>query len=165
MHPFQLKDLKKYNRVDTLSYKTLSANKETAEKKWFVIDAEGQILGRMASKVAKILRGKYKTNFTPHADCGDYVIIINAGKVVMTGNKMTDREIFSHTGYPGGQKRISPSEMLAKDENSVVRHAVKGMNPKNKLVAAILKNCYIYKDSEHDKEAQKPKVLNLNDLK
>ena len=151
--------------MDTLSYKTLSANKETAEKQWFIIDAEGQVLGRMASKVAKILRGKYKTNFTPHADCGDYVIIINAGKVVMTGNKMTDREIFSHTGYPGGQKRISPSEMLAKDENSVVRHAVKGMLPKNKLGAAILKNCYIYKDSEHDKEAQKPKVLNLNDLK
>ena len=151
--------------MDTLSYKTLSANKETAEKQWFIIDAEGQVLGRMASKVAKILRGKYKTNFTPHADCGDYVIIINAGKIVMTGNKMTDREIFSHTGYPGGQKRISPSEMLAKDENSVVRHAVKGMLPKNKLGAAILKNCYIYKDSEHDKEAQKPKVLNLNDLK
>ena len=124
--------------MDTLSYKTLSANKETAEKQWFIIDAEGQVLGRMASKVAKILRGKFKTNFTPHADCGDYVIIINAGKIVMTGNKMTDREIFSHTGYPGGQKRISPSEMLAKDENSVVRHAVKGMLPKNKLGAAIL---------------------------
>ena len=151
--------------MDTLSYKTLSANKETAKKQWFIIDAEGQVLGRMASKVAKILRGKYKTNFTPHADCGDYVIIINAGKIVMTGNKMFDREIFSHTGYPGGQKRISPSEMLSKDENSVVRHAVKGMLPKNKLGAAILKNCYIYKDSEHDKEAQKPKVLNLKDLK
>ena len=151
--------------MDTLSYKTLSANKETAEKQWFVVDAEGQTLGRMASKVAKVLRGKYKTNFTPHADCGDYVIIINAGKIVMTGNKMNDRKIFSHTGYPGGQKRISPIEMLAKDENSVVRHAVKGMLPKNKLGAAILKNCYIYKDAEHDQEAQKPKVLNLNDLK
>ncbi len=151
--------------MDTLSYKTLSANKETANKEWFVVDAEGQTLGRMASKIAKILRGKYKTNFTPHADCGDYVIIINAGKIVMSGNKMEDRRIFSHTGYPGGQKRTSPAEMLAKDETSVVRHAVRGMLPKNKLGAAILKNCYIYAGAEHDQEAQKPKALNLNDLK
>lgn len=151
--------------MDTLSYKTLSANKETANKEWFVVDAEGQTLGRMASKVAKVLRGKYKTNFTPHADCGDYVIIINAGKVIMTGKKMTDRRIFSHTGYPGGQKRVSPSNMLAKDQTSLVRHAVKGMLPKNKLGAAILRNCYIYPDVEHDKQAQKPKELNLNNLK
>jgi large subunit ribosomal protein L13 len=151
--------------VDTLSYKTLSANKETANKQWFVVDAEGQTLGRMASKIAKVLRGKYKTNFTPHADCGDYVIILNAGKIVMSGMKMTDRQIFSHTGYPGGQKRISPIEMLAKDETSVVRHAVKGMLPKNKLGTAILRNCLIYAGAEHDQEAQKPKVLNLNDLK
>ena len=151
--------------MDTLSYKTLSANKETANKEWFVVDAEGQTLGRMASKIAKILRGKYKTNFTPHADCGDYVIIINSGKIAMSGNKMEDRRIFSHTGYPGGQKRTSPAEMLAKDETSVVRHAVRGMLPKNKLGAAILKNCYIYAGEEHDQEAQKPKALNLNDLK
>jgi large subunit ribosomal protein L13 len=151
--------------VDTLSYKTLSANKETADKQWFVIDAEGQTLGRMASKVAKVLRGKYKTNFTPHAECGDYVIILNAGKIVMTGMKMTDRKIFSHTGYPGGQKRISPIEMLAKDETSVVRHAVKGMLPKNKLGAAILRNCFIYAGADHDQNAQKPKALNLKDLK
>ena len=151
--------------MDTLSYKTLSANKETADKKWWVVDAEGQTLGRMASKVAKILRGKYKTNFTPHADCGDYVVILNAGKIVLSGNKMTDREIFSHTGYPGGQKRTTPTEMLAKDETSVVKHAIKGMLPKNKLGAAILKNCYIYAGAEHDQEAQKPKALNLNDLK
>ncbi|MEC7864061.1 MAG: 50S ribosomal protein L13 [Bacteroidota bacterium] len=151
--------------MDTLSYKTLSANKETAAKDWFIVDAEGQTLGRMASKVAKILRGKHKTNFTPHADCGDYVIILNAGKIVMSGKKMTDRAIFSYTGYPGGQKRVSPAEMLAKDETSVVRHAVRGMLPKNKLGAAILRNCYIYAGSEHDQEAQKPKALNLNDLK
>ena len=151
--------------MDTLSYKTLSANKETANKEWFIVDAEGQTLGRMASKIAKILRGKYKTNFTPHADCGDYVIIINAGKIIMSGNKMEDRRIFSHTGYPGGQKRTSPAEMLLKDQTSVVKHAVRGMLPKNKLGAAVLKNCYIYAAAEHDKEAQKPKVLNLNDLK
>ena len=151
--------------MDTLSYKTLSANKETANKVWFVVDAEGQTLGRMASKVAKVLRGKYKTNFTPHADCGDYVIVINAGKIVMTGKKMEDRRIFSHTGYPGGQKRISPAEMLAKNETSVVKHAIRGMLPKTKLGAAILKNCYIYAGAEHDQEAQKPTTLNLNDLK
>jgi len=151
--------------VDTLSYKTLSANKATAEKKWFVVDAENQIVGRLASKVAKILRGKYKTNFTPHADCGDYVIIINASKAVMTGNKMEKREIFRHTGYPGGQKRISPQEMLQKDETSVLRHAVRGMLPKNKLGRAILKNCFIYGSSNHNHEAQKPIALNLNDLK
>ena len=151
--------------MDTLSYKTLSVNKESANKKWWVVDVEGQILGRCASKIAKVLRGKYKTNYTPHADCGDYVIILNAAKIVMTGSKMSDREIFSHTGYPGGQKRISPSEMLAKDETSVVRHAIKGMLPKNKLGAAILRNCYIYAGSNHDKEAQKPQILNLKDLK
>ena len=151
--------------MDTLSYKTLSANKETANKQWFVVDAEGQTLGRMASKVAKILRGKHKTNFTPHADCGDYVVVINAGKIVMSGNKMEKREIFSHTGFPGGQKRISPAQMLAKDETSVVKHAIKGMLPKNKLGRAILKNCYIYAGTEHGQEAQKPQQLNLNDLK
>jgi len=151
--------------VDTLSYKTLSANKLTANKQWFIVDVSGQTLGRMASKVAKVLRGKYKTNFTPHADCGDYVIIINAGKVVMTGKKMTDRKIFTHTGYPGGQKRISPSAMLQKDQTSLVRHALKGMLPKNKLGAEILRNCYIYSGADYDQEAQKPKILNLNELK
>ncbi len=151
--------------MDTLSYKTLSANKLTANKQWFIVDASGQTLGRMASKVAKILRGKYKTNFTPHADCGDYVIIINAGKVIMTGKKMTDRKLFSHTGYPGGQKRISPSAMLQKDQTSLVRHALKGMLPKNKLGAEILRNCYIYSGADYDQEAQKPKILNLNELK
>ena len=119
----------------------------------------------MVSKVAKVLRGKYKTNFSPHADCGDYVIVINAGKIVMTGNKMEKREIFSHTGFPGGQKRITPTEMLAKDETSVVKHAIKGMLPKNKLGRALLKNCHIYAGTEHGQEAQKPQQLNLNDLK
>ena len=151
--------------MDAISYKTLSANKETANKQWFIVDAEGQILGRVASKVARILRGKHKTNFTPHADCGDFVIILNAGKIVMSGNKMEDRKIFSHTGYPGGQKRISPSEMLKKDETSVIKHAIKGMLPKNKLGSAILKNCFIYAGNEHNQEAQKPVLLNLNNLK
>ena len=150
--------------MDTLSYKTLSSNKISADKKWFIVDAEGQNLGRFSSKIAKVLRGKYKTNFTPHADCGDNVVIINASKILMTGNKLEKREIFSHTGYPGGQKRITPKEMLVKDGTSVVRHAIKGMLPKNKLGAAILKNCYIFSLENHDKEAQQPTSLNLNDL-
>ena len=150
--------------MDTLSYKTISSNKETANKKWFLVDAQGQTLGRFSSKIAKVLRGKYKTNFTPHADCGDNVVIINAAKITMTGTKMNDREIFSHTGYPGGQKRITPLEMLAKDGTSVVKHAIKGMLPKNKLGAAILRNCYIFSGDDHDKQAQKPTILNLNEL-
>ena len=149
--------------MDTLSYKTLSANKETANKEWFVVDAENQILGRMSSKIAKVLRGKYKTNFTPHADCGDYVIVINADKVIMTGKKMTDREIFSHTGYPGGQKRISPSQMLAKDPTSVVRHAVRGMLPKNKLGAELFRNLRVFGGADHKQDAQNPKIININD--
>ena len=151
--------------MDTLSYKTLSSNKLTSKKEWFVVDAEDQILGRMASKIAKILRGKHKPNFTPHADCGDYIIVLNADKVVMSGNKMMNREIFKYTGFPGGQKRISPNEMLKKDGTSLVRHAVKGMLPKNKLVSAILKNLHIYTGDSHKHEAQKPKILNLNDIK
>ena len=151
--------------MDTLSYKTLSSNKLTSKKEWFVVDAEDQILGRMASKIAKILRGKHKPNFTPHADCGDYIIVLNADKVVMSGNKMMNREIFKYTGFPGGQKRISPNEMLKKDGTSLVRHAVKGMLPKNKLGSAILKNLHIYTGDSHKHEAQKPKILNLNDIK
>ena len=151
--------------MDTLSYKTLSSNKETSNKEWFIVDAENQILGRMSSKIAMVLRGKHKTNFTPHADCGDYVIVINADKAIMTGRKMENREIFSHTGYPGGQKRITPIQMLEKDGTSLVKHAVRGMLPKNKLGAAILKNLYIYTGTDHDQEAQKPTLINLNDLK
>jgi len=151
--------------LSTLSYKTLSDSKFTSKKDWFIVDAENQILGRMASKIAKILRGKYKTNFTPHADCGDYVIVINADKVIMTGNKMNKRQIFSYTGFPGGQKKVTPTEMIEKDGTSLVKHAVKGMLPKNKLGSAILKNLYIYTDTSHNQEAQKPKVLNLNNLK
>ena len=119
----------------------------------------------MNSKIAKILRGKYKVNFTPHADCGDYVVIINAEKVIMTGSKMDNREIFSHTGHPGGQKRTTPKQILSKDPRRLITHAVKGMLPKNKLGAAILRNCFIYSGNEHNQEAQKPTTLNLNDFK
>ena len=151
--------------MDTLSYKTLSINKETANKRWFLVNANDQILGRMASKVANIIRGKNKPVYIPHADCGDYVVIINAEKIRMSGKKMQERRIFSHTGYPGGQKQTSPEAMLEKDPTSVVRHAIKGMLPKNKLGAALLKNCYIYAGEFHAQEAQKPEEINLNDIK
>ena len=151
--------------MSKLSYKTLSVNKENAKKQWFLIDAQDQILGRMCSKIAKILRGKYKVNFTPHADCGDYVVIINAEKVIMTGSKMDNREIFSHTGHPGGQKRTTPKQILSKDPRRLITHAVKGMLPKNKLGAAILRNLYVYVGEEHKHSAQKPEELDLNKIK
>ena len=151
--------------MKTLSYKTKSANKKTANKKWFLVDIDGEVLWRAAYKIAKVLRGKYKKNFTPHADCGYYVVIVNANKFRMTGNKMIKREIFSYTGFPGGQKKITPSEMLDKDGTSVVRHAIKGMLPKNKLGREILKNCYIFSSENHNKNAQKPELLNLKNLK
>lgn len=151
--------------MDTLSYKTVSANKATATKEWVVVDAEGQTLGRMASKVAKLLRGKYKPNFTPHADCGDNVIIINADKVVLTGKKWHDRVYLKYTGYPGGQRSITAEKLLEKGADRLVLKVVKGMLPKNRLGDALLKNCRVFGGAEHDFEAQKPKKVELNSLK
>lgn len=145
--------------MDTLSYKTVSANKETANKEWVLVNAEGMILGRLASNVARILRGKHKTNFTPHADCGDNVVIINADKIKLTGQKWTDREHFKHTGYPGGQKRISPKELFDRDQTSLVKQAVKGMLPKNKLGSALYRNLHVYAGVDHKQEAQQPKEI------
>lgn len=151
--------------MDTLSYKTISANKATADKQWVLVDAEGQTLGRMASKVAKLLRGKYKPSFTPHADCGDNVVIINAEKINLTGNKWSDKTYIRHTGYPGGQKSLSATELFEKDPARIVEKSIKGMLPKNKLGSALFRNLKVYVGSEHDQEAQKPKAINLNDLK
>jgi large subunit ribosomal protein L13 len=151
--------------VDTLSYKTISANSATVNKEWVVVDANGQHLGRFASKVAKLLRGKYKPNFTPHVDCGDNVIIVNADKVVLTGNKWTDRIYFSHTGYPGGQKESTPAGLLKKGSDRLYRKVVKGMLPKNRLGAKLLSNLYIYDGAEHKHEAQQPKTIDINSLK
>ena len=150
--------------VNTLSYKTISANKETVVKDWLVIDATNKVLGRLSSEVAKILRGKHKASFTPHVDCGDHVIVINAEKVRLTGSKMTDRVHFSHSGYPGGQRLTTPAEMLAKFPERLVEHAVKGMLPKNRLGRQVFKNLHVYVGSEHPHEAQKPKELELNSL-
>lgn len=151
--------------MNTLSYKTVSANKATINKEWVVIDATGQTLGRMASKVAKILRGKYKPSYTPHVDCGDNVIIINADKVVLTGNKWQDRVYLRYTGYPGGQRSTTAEQLLEKGADRLVLKVIKGMLPKNRLGAALLKNCYVYGGAEHNHEAQKPKSLDINSLK
>jgi large subunit ribosomal protein L13 len=151
--------------VDTLSYKTISANKQTAQKEWVVVDATGLVLGRMGSKVAKLLRGKYKPSFTPHVDCGDNVIIINADKVVLTGNKWTDRVYLRHTGYPGGQRETTPAKMMAKDPEMLIRKVVKGMLPKNRLGDKIMGNLYVFAGADHDKQAQQPKTIDLNALK
>ncbi|MFA6200750.1 MAG: 50S ribosomal protein L13 [Bacteroidales bacterium] len=151
--------------MNTLSYKTVSANKETVQKEWIVIDAENQILGRLATRVANVLRGKHKPSFTPHVDCGDNVIIINAEKVRFTGKKLTDKVYVRHTGYPGGQRFATPKEVLAKFPIRVIEHAVKGMLPKNKLGAELYRNLHVYAGTEHQHEAQQPKVVNLNSIR
>ena len=150
--------------MDTLSYKTISANKETVQKEWVVVDATGQVLGRLASKVAKLLRGKYKPNFTPHVDCGDNVIIINAEKVILTGNKMTDRVYLRYSGYPGGQKKSTPADILARPNGAdkLLHKVVKGMLPKNKLASRLITNLYVYEGPEHKHEAQSPKAIDIN---
>jgi large subunit ribosomal protein L13 len=151
--------------VDTLSYKTVSANKATVNKEWILVDATGMPLGRLASKVAKMIRGKNKTEFTPHVDCGDNVIVINAEKVALTGKKMTDKVYLRHTGYPGGQRSQTAAEILKKFPERLVEKAVKGMLPKNKLGDKIYKNLYVVIGPEHKYEAQKPKVVDLNLIK
>lgn len=150
--------------MDTLSYKTISVNKETAKKEWVVIDATDQVVGRLASKVAKLLRGKYKPSFTPHVDCGDNVIIINADKVKLTGKKWTDRIYYTYTGYPGGQREHTPASIMAKKNGAdrLLHRVVKGMLPKNRLGAQQLSNLYVYEGSEHKHEAQSPKVIDIN---
>jgi large subunit ribosomal protein L13 len=150
--------------VDTLSYKTVSANKATVTKDWVHVDADGQTLGRLSSQVAKLLRGKFKPNFTPHVDCGDNVIVTNAEKINLSGKKWDSKEYIRHTGYPGGQRSLTATELFNKGPERLIENAVKGMLPKNKLGAAIFRNLKVYVGSEHDQSAQKPKTINLNDL-
>jgi len=151
--------------VNTLSYKTVSANAASVEKNWVVVDAEGQTLGRLASKVALLIRGKRKPYYTPHVDCGDNVIIVNAEKVVLSGNKMTDKTYVWHTGYPGGQRTTNPEQIMAKFPERIVEKAVKGMLPKNRLGAELFRNLHVYAGPEHKNEAQKPTVININEIK
>ena len=153
--------------MDTLSYKTISVNKETAKKEWVVVDASDQIVGRLCSKVAKLLRGKYKPNFTPNCDCGDNVIIINAAKVVFSGKKETDKVYTRYTGYPGGQRFNTPADLRTRKDgvDKMVRHAVKGMLPKGRLGRALMDNLFIFDGTEHDKAAQKPNSIDINQYK
>ena len=148
--------------MDTLSYKTVSANKATVTKEWVVVDATNAPLGRISSEIAMLLRGKRKPNYTPHVDCGDNVIVINAEKVRLTGNKWSDRQHFSHTGYPGGQRVTTPEEIFRKDPTRLIEHAVKGMLPKTRLGRKLYSNLHVYVGSEHPHEAQKPKEVNFN---
>lgn len=147
--------------MNTLSYKTISANKTTVNKEWVIIDAKGKILGRLASVVASVLRGKHKANFTPHVDCGDNVVVINAEKIALSGEKWTDKEYIRHTGYPGGQRTTTAEALLKKNPVGLVEHAVRGMLPKNRLGRAIYKNMHVYAGAEHPHEAQKPKTIEL----
>ena len=151
--------------MDTLSYKTVSANKATVSKNWVVVDAEGQSLGRLCAKVAKLLRGKYKPNLTPHVACGDNVIVINAEKVVLTGKKWDDRVYLKFSGYPGGQRAFSPRFLQSKGSDRLFRKVVKGMLPKNRLGDKILGNLYVFDGPEHKHEAQQPKFVDVNTLK
>lgn len=147
--------------MDSISYKTATLNTATVEKNWVVVDAEGKVLGRLASEVAKVIRGKHKPGYTPNVDCGDNVIVINSDKVKLTGKKWTDKVYISHTGYPGGQKRTTPKEIVDRKSSTIlVERAVRGMLPKNRLGRAIYKNLYVYEGNEHPHEAQQPKELN-----
>ncbi|MBU2651619.1 MAG: 50S ribosomal protein L13 [Bacteroidetes bacterium] len=148
--------------MDTLSYKTISANKATVNKEWLLIDATGQTVGRLATQIAVLLRGKHKAYFTPHVDCGDNVVVINAEKVVFTGQKLTDKEYVRYTGYPGGQRFRTPQEVLAKKPEFILENAVRGMLPKNKLGRQLFRNLYVYAGPEHKQEAQQPKEFKLS---
>lgn len=149
--------------MNTLSYKTVSANAATVTKEWVVIDATNQVLGRLAERAAFMLRGKHKPNFTPHVDCGDNVIIINAEKIRLTGKKLTDKVYVRHTGYPGGQRFETAEDLLKRKPLALVEHAVKGMLPKTRLGSDLFRNLHVYEGPEHPHAAQQPKVINLNE--
>lgn len=151
--------------MDSRSYKTISVNASTVNKEWYVIDATNEVLGRLASQVAKILCGKNKPSYTPHVDCGDYVIVINAEKVKLTGKKLTDKVYLRHTGFPGGQRFATPAEYLAKKPETVIEKAVRGMLPRTRLGETISKNLKVYAGAEHPHAAQNPKEIKLNEIK
>lgn len=142
-----------------LSFKTQSANESIVVRDWYTIDATNQTLGRMASKIAHILRGKNKPYYTPHFDCGDYIIVLNSSKIVLTGNKMEDKEYQTFSGYPGGQKIESAKNLRNRKSNLMVERAVKGMLPKNRLGRAMFKKLFVYDGDNHPHVAQKPKEL------
>jgi len=147
--------------VDTLSYKTISANAKTVDKRWVIADAEGKTLGRFCTELASVLRGKTKTNFTPHVDCGDYVIVINAEKITFTGNKMDVKEYETFSGYPGGRRVTIAKDLLARKPKDLIERGVKGMLPKNRLGRKIFTNLHVYVGNEHPHAAQKPTKLDI----
>ncbi|MEM8525675.1 MAG: 50S ribosomal protein L13 [Bacteroidota bacterium] len=147
--------------MDTLSYKTVSAKKEAIERKWYIVDAENEVVGRLCSKIAHVLRGKHQPHYTPHVDCGDYVVVVNADKVRFTGNKMAQKEYLTYSGYPGGQKSTTAQELMQKKPTKVVENAVKGMLPKNRLGRAMFKKLYVYAGGEHPHDAQQPQEFNF----
>lgn len=149
-------------KVESLSYKTQSLNSQTADKQWVLIDAEGQTLGRLSSEIAKLLRGKHKPGFTPHVDCGDNVVVINAEKITLTGNKLSEKQYIRHTGYPGGQRIVTAEQLQKKAPTQIIEKAVKGMLPKNRLGAQLLKNLNVYAGGEHPHAAQKPQTITFN---
>jgi len=151
--------------VDTLSYKSVSANKDTVQKEWIIVDAKDQVLGRFASRVAIILRGKHKPSFTPHVDCGDNVIIINAEKIVFTGDKLSQKKYIRHSGYPGGQKSETAENLLKRKPAAVLENAIRGMLPKSRLGSELFRNLFVYVGGEHPHEAQQPKTIDLNTIK
>jgi large subunit ribosomal protein L13 len=158
LHPFS-KTENKQKTMKSRSYSTKSVAEQDVKREWFIVDAEGKTLGRMTSKIAAVLRGKHKPTFTPNADCGDYVIVINSGKVRLTGKKSTDRPLVRYTGYPGGQRLATPAEVLEKSPNKLIEHAVKGMLPKSSLGDKLFKKLFVYDGAEHPHSAQKPKQL------
>ncbi|MDA0194377.1 MAG: 50S ribosomal protein L13 [Bacteroidetes bacterium] len=145
--------------MNTISYKTVSANKATVKKEWLVVDADGQILGRLATRVATLIRGKHKPSFTPHVDCGDNVVVINSDKVRLTGKKMTEKVYIRHTGYPGGQRTTTPKEVMRRSSTRLIEGAVRGMLPKSRLGKSIFKNLFVYEGAEHPHEGQQPKEI------
>lgn len=147
--------------MNTLSYKTKSQAKEGVERKWYVIDAEGAVVGRMCSQIAHVLRGKHKPNYTPHTDCGDYIIVLNADKIRFTGSKMDQKEYITYSGYPGGQKKATAKEIMAKFPERIIENAVKGMLPKNRLGNAMFKKLFVYTGTEHPHAAQQPEDFNF----
>lgn len=142
--------------MNTLSYRTVSAKKEEVERKWYIIDAEGEVVGRLSSRIAHVLRGKHKPSYTPHVDTGDFIIVINADKVRFTGSKWSQKEYLTYSGYPGGQKAILAKNLLVKKPYAIIENAVKGMLPKTKLGRAMVKKLFVYEGSEHPHQAQKP---------
>ncbi len=145
--------------MNAVSYKTVSANAKTVDKNWVIVDAKDQIVGRLSSEVARVLRGKHKTSFTPHVDCGDNVIIINAEKIRFTGKKMNDKEYVRHTGYPGGQRFATPTEWMKKNPVLILENSIRGMLPKNSLGRELFRNLHVFTGTNHPHAAQKPKEI------